>query len=40
MVHNESVNIWTHLLPLLVFVFLLFSFYYVVDDLEFKKKMS
>lgn len=40
MVHNESVNIWSHLVPLLVFVCLLVSFYWVVDDLEFKKKMS
>jgi|JI10StandDraft_1071094.scaffolds.fasta_scaffold759303_1 hypothetical protein len=40
MVHNESVNIWTHLLPLLIFSALMISFYLVVDDHQFKIRMT
>ncbi len=40
MVHNEVVNIWSHLLPLLVFIVLLISFWTVIDDHQFKMKMS
>ena len=40
MVHNESVNIWTHLLPLLVLLCVFAAFYIGVDDLRFKTKMS
>jgi hypothetical protein len=31
MLHNESVNIWTHCLPALFLLFLIFSFLLVVD---------
>ncbi|MCB0368947.1 MAG: hemolysin III family protein [Bdellovibrionales bacterium] len=36
MIHNESVNIWSHLLPLLFFLFLLISFFMVAEDHQFK----
>lgn len=39
MLHNESVNIWSHLLPLLLFSVLLVSFYLIIDDHQLKIRM-
>jgi len=40
MIHNESVNIWSHLIPFLVFVGVMVSFWMIIDDHEFKKTVS
>lgn len=40
MVHNESVNIWSHLLPLLVLSVVFVSFYLIMDDHQLKIRMS
>jgi adiponectin receptor len=39
MVHNESVNIWSHFLPAIIILSLLFSFYLVVDQTVVKKSI-
>ena len=31
MVHNESVNIWSHCIPAVVIIFMLCTFFFVVD---------
>lgn len=37
MVHNELVNIWTHFLPAIFFIIVLISFFFVIDESEFKQ---
>ena len=40
MVHNESINIWTHLLPFLIFLCVMVSFCMTLDDVDFKRTVS
>jgi len=40
MIHNESINIWTHLLPFLVFACVKISFWMTFDDVDFKRTVS
>ena len=40
MVHNESVNIWSHFLPALIICVAIISFALIVDHQEFSKDLS
>jgi adiponectin receptor len=40
MIHNESVNIWSHCLPALFFIFILISFMFVIDGESFRASFT
>lgn len=40
MIHNESVNIWSHCLPAMIIIFFLFSFIFFIDSEAMRKSMN
>jgi adiponectin receptor len=40
MIHNESVNIWSHCLPAMIIIVFLFSFIFFIDSEAMRKSMS
>lgn len=40
MIHNESVNIWSHCLPAMMIIVFLFSFIFFIDSEAVRKSMS
>lgn len=40
MVHNESVNIWSHFLPAIIICIFIISFADIVDHQQFSKDLS